>query len=76
VTRLRIFGSIARGEARPDSDVDLAVEFAGAPSLVSIARLKAELEDRLDWRVDLVPWSALDPAMRAIVERDGVDVSA
>lgn len=75
-TKRRLKAPAARGEARPDSDIDLAVEFAGAPSLVAVARLKSELEERLARRVDLVPWAALDPAMRAVVEWDGVDVPA
>ena len=55
VATLYVFGSVARGEATPDSDVDLAVEFRpeAEPSLFDLAHLTAELEDALGRKVDL-----------------------
>ena len=55
VATLHVFGSVARGEATPDSDVDLAVEFRpeAEPSLLDLAHLTAELEDALGHKVDL-----------------------
>ena len=55
VEALWVFGSVARGEARPDSDVDLTIAFAPgvAPSLFEIAHLKDEAEAVLGHSVDL-----------------------
>jgi uncharacterized protein len=55
IARLSLFGSVLKGQARRDSDVDLLVEFeAGqAPSLLGMARMESELSDMLGQRVDL-----------------------
>lgn len=56
IQRLSLFGSQARGSARPDSDVDLLVEFepGNAPGLMGIAQLEAELSNLVGGRkVDL-----------------------
>ena len=56
VLRLDLFGSVARGEARPDSDVDLLVELDPSQSidLLDFAHIKGALEDMLGSQVDLV----------------------
>lgn len=53
-TNVRVFGSMARGEGGPESDVDLLVDFEAGRSLLDRAALKAELEDTLGRRVDVV----------------------
>ncbi len=50
---MQLYGSVARGQARPDSDLDLLVEFDRTPSLFQMARLQAELEEKTGRRVDL-----------------------
>lgn len=50
---VRIFGSVARGEARPDSDVDLLVELEDGRSLMDLVGLKLDLEDLLGREVDV-----------------------
>jgi uncharacterized protein len=70
VTGLRVFGSVARGEDRPDSDVDLLAELPPGMSLFGLARLQAELEAILGTRVDLVPSTDLKPDARSRAERD------
>ena len=70
VTNLRVFGSVARGEDRPDSDVDLLVDLPPDMGLLGLGRVQAELEAILGARVDLVPASDLKPAVRARAERD------
>jgi predicted nucleotidyltransferase/DNA-binding XRE family transcriptional regulator len=70
VQNLRVFGSVARGEDRPDSDVDLLADLPPGLSLFGLGRVEAELEDILGSRVDLIPAGDLKPGVRARVERD------
>ena len=58
VSRIRVFGSVARGEATEDSDVDLLIEVAGPTSLWFPGGLVAELEALLGRRVDVV-WNPM-----------------
>ena len=51
---LRVFGSVARGEAGPDSDLDLIVEMEPGRSVMDLLALVSELEDALGTRVHLV----------------------
>jgi len=75
VRRLAVFGSTARGEARPDSDVDVLVEFDGPATFDRYAGLKLFLEDLLRRKVDLVTEKSLKPALRPNVEADAVRVA-
>jgi predicted nucleotidyltransferase/DNA-binding XRE family transcriptional regulator len=70
VTNLRVFGSVARGEDRPDSDVDLLVDVSPEMGLLGLGRVQAELEAILGAKIDLVPASDLKPAVRARAERE------
>jgi uncharacterized protein len=51
----RIFGSVARGEERPGSDIDLLVDIPPGTGLLTLARCQADLEELLGAPVDLVP---------------------
>ncbi len=64
VSKLALFGSIARGEEAPDSDVDLLVEFDRRVGLFHFVHVKLYLEEILGRRVDLVTTDALHPALR------------
>jgi predicted nucleotidyltransferase/DNA-binding XRE family transcriptional regulator len=70
VSNLRVFGSVARGEDRPDSDVDLLADFPPGLSLSGLGRLEADLEAILGTRVDLIPAADLKPGVRQRVEPD------
>ncbi|HUC26128.1 MAG TPA: nucleotidyltransferase family protein [Streptosporangiaceae bacterium] len=70
VSGLRVFGSVARGEDRADSDVDLLADLPAGISLFGMARLQADLESILGTRVDLVPAADLKPDVRSRVERE------
>jgi len=59
VLRIGIFGSFARGENRPGSDIDILVEFKDTPSLLTLIRLENELSDIIGIKVDLVTSGAL-----------------
>jgi predicted nucleotidyltransferase len=73
VTSLRVFGSVARGQDGPDSDVDLLADLAPGTGLFGLGRARADLEAILGARVDLVPAQDLKPDVRA---RVGPDLAA
>ena len=60
VKKAAIFGSFARGEAKASSDVDILIEYQGKnKTLFDLVDLKAELEDVLRRKVDLVTYSSI-----------------
>jgi hypothetical protein len=61
---VRVFGSTARGDARPTSDVDLLVEMETGRSLLDFVGLWQELEDLLGLKVDLVSEGGISPYLR------------
>jgi predicted nucleotidyltransferase len=70
---VRVFGSVARGEARPDSDVDFVMEFPDGTSIFDLAALWDELQTLLGREVDLVEiHERTKPYMRREIERDAV----
>jgi len=64
VKRASLFGSLARGEDREDSDIDILVEFEAGKSLLDLAGLKIELEEVLGRRVDLLTFNSLHPLLK------------
>jgi uncharacterized protein len=70
--RLRVFGSVARGESGPTSDVDFLVEFEEGRSLLDQAALLVELEDLLGIRVDVVSVRGINPRMRDRILNEAV----
>ena len=75
VKSLALFGSVARDEAGPESDLDLLLEFEGQATFDLYMGLKLFLEDVLGCRVDLVMNKALKPRMRPRVQREAVRVA-
>ncbi len=75
VRDLAIFGSVARNEARPDSDVDVLVTFADRPNFDNYMGLKLYLEELLGTSVDLAIHADLRPALRLRIEREALGVS-
>lgn len=70
VAALYVFGSVGRGDAHGNSDVDLLVDFNGQATFAGFMDLKALLEDTLGARVDLVTRAALRPRLRPLVEAE------
>ena len=74
VTRLALFGSTVRGEARPDSDVDIVVGFDGPATSARYFGVQFFLEDELGCAVDLVTEKALRSELKPYIEREAVNV--
>lgn len=75
VGRMALFGSVARGEERPDSDVDILVEVDPSIGLAFVT-LAERLEAVLGRKVDLVSRRALKPALWQQIEPELIDVEA
>jgi uncharacterized protein len=75
VKSLAIFGSVARDEAHPESDIDILVEFSEPPTFDRYMDLKFYLEDRLGQSVDLVSHKMLKPQIRQTVEKEAIRVA-
>jgi predicted nucleotidyltransferase len=64
IVYLGVFGSYARGDFDPTSDVDLLVRFSKPKSLLTLVRIERELSERLGKPVDLVTEGALSPYLK------------
>jgi uncharacterized protein len=71
---VRVFGSVARGEALAESDVDFLVELEQGRSLFDLAGLLVDLEDLIGRPVDVVTVSGLKPRIRAKVLEEAVPI--
>ncbi len=71
---VRVFGSVARGEADSQSDIDLLVEFKRGTTLLGHAALVQELEDLLGVKVDVVSERGLRDRVRERVLREAVAI--
>lgn len=63
LNNVRVFGSVARGEDRPESDLDLLVDVPPGVGLFALARCRHELEALLGVPIDLVPAGDLKPGV-------------
>ncbi len=64
VKKAALFGSIVRGEATEESDIDLLIEFGGRKSLLYLAGLKLELQELLRRRIDVLTYKSLHPLLK------------
>lgn len=71
---VRLVGSYARDEAKPESDVDLIADFDQTPSLLELIGLEQALEAALGLKVDLATEAGLRPSVRARIAADAVEV--
>jgi uncharacterized protein len=74
VKSLALFGSVARDEAGPDSDVDLLVEFARPTGYFGLVRLQLLLEQLLACPVDLGTPGSLRPNLRQRIDKEAIRV--
>jgi predicted nucleotidyltransferase len=74
VTRLALFGSTARDEAKENSDIDIVIAFDGPATSKKYFGVQFLLEDQLRRPVDLVTEKALHPELKPFIEREAIDV--
>ena len=70
VSKLSVFGSFARGEDRPGSDIDLLVEFSKPKGLFDLVTLEIQLSEQLGRKVDLLTEQSVSPYLRDSIRRD------
>ena len=71
-SKLAVFGSVARSQARLDSDIDLLVEAPAGTSGFAFVRFKALLEQVLGREIDLMTWRSLKPRIDDDIRREAV----
>jgi predicted nucleotidyltransferase len=69
---VRLFGSVARGEEEPDSDIDLVADLPETISLLELIALRRELTELLGAPVDVVPARSLRPDVAAAIDREAI----
>ena len=69
-SNVRVYGSVARGDARPDSDIDLLVDMDHGRSLLDLASLHLELEDLLGFSVEI--GTDVKPRLRERVHAEAI----
>ncbi|HYA07364.1 MAG TPA: nucleotidyltransferase family protein [Xanthobacteraceae bacterium] len=74
IVHAAVFGSVARGEARPDSDIDILIELDPRAEIdvFEYAGIKMHIEDLFDSPVDVVDRDALKPSIRVPATSDAV----
>jgi len=70
VAKIGIFGSMARGEATDQSDIDLVVYFSKRRSLLALVALERQLPTALGRKVDLLTEAAISPYLRDRIKRE------
>ena len=68
--KIALFGSFARGEDGPESDIDLIVDFFSPTGFLALVRLERELSEIMGRKVDLLTEDAISPYIRARILRE------
>jgi predicted nucleotidyltransferase len=74
IKKAAVFGSVARGDARPDSDVDVVIEISRPYGLFEFIAIKHGIEDILDKKVDLVEYASIKPRVKENIIKDQVQI--
>jgi len=69
---IRVFGSVARGDDRPDSDLDILIDLEEGRSLLDLIAIQQDLEDLLGRKVDVVTEPELSPYFRDNVLKEAI----
>ncbi|WP_423223730.1 nucleotidyltransferase family protein [Candidatus Amarolinea aalborgensis] len=70
ISKIGIFGSMARGEANDQSDIDLLIEFSKRKSLLTVIALERQLSTMLGRKIDLLTEAAISPYLRDRIKQE------
>ena len=73
--KVAIFGSYARGEEKPESDIDILVEFSETKGLLTLVRIERELSELLGVKVDLLTEESISPYLIDGIKREAKVIS-
>lgn len=74
-TKVAIFGSYARGEEKPESDIDVIVEFSETKGLLAMVRIERELSEFLGIKVDLLTEASISPYLIDRIKKEAKVIS-
>jgi predicted nucleotidyltransferase len=74
-TKVAIFGSYARGEERPESDIDVLVVFSETKGLLNLVRIERELSEFLGLKVDLLTEESISPYLIEGIKKEAKVIS-
>ena len=75
-TKIAVFGSYARGEEMPGSDIDILVEFSKTKSLLTLVRIERELSDILGVKVDLLTEASINQYLIDEIKKEAKVISS
>lgn len=75
-TKIAVFGSYARGEEKPESDIDILVEFSETKGLLTLVRIERELSEFLGVKVDLLTEKSISPYLTDGIKKEAKGISA
>lgn len=74
VTRAALFGSVVRGEATKESDIDILVDLPRGKSLFDLAGLQIRLEEELENKVDVITYNSINPLLKDYILKDQLPI--